>query len=139
MEFLPTFPLQVTTLFFFGFLLFCGALGGYLAHRVPWIPSITGFMLVGLLAGPNGLNLFGFETLERAKIVIDIALALILYRLCCRFERHSQIEYDTSITIHGCTVGVRAYRVPLQIQTGANSSRLAALDSGSILLDTHCS
>jgi len=38
-------------------------------------------MLVGLLAGPNGLNLFGFETLERAKIVIDIALALILYRL----------------------------------------------------------
>ena len=81
MEFLPTFPLQVTTLFFFGFLLFCGALGGYLAHRVPWIPSITGFMLVGLLAGPNGLNLFGFETLERAKIVIDIALALILYRL----------------------------------------------------------
>ena len=81
MEFLPAFPLQVSTLFFFGFLLFCGALGGYLAHRVPWIPSITGFMLVGLIAGPNCLHLFGFETLERTKIVIDIALALILYRL----------------------------------------------------------
>ena len=79
MDFLPALPLQVSTLFFFGLLLFCGALGGYLAHRIEWIPSITGFMLVGIITGPNGLHLFGYETLERAKIVIDIALALILY------------------------------------------------------------
>ena len=78
MDFLPALPLQVSTLFFFGLLLFCGALGGYLAHRIEWIPSITGFMLVGIITGPNGLHLFGYETLERAKIVIDIALALIV-------------------------------------------------------------
>ncbi|MFY9439265.1 MAG: hypothetical protein WAQ19_09300, partial [Burkholderiaceae bacterium] len=30
MDFLPALPLQVSTLFFFGLLLFCGALGGYL-------------------------------------------------------------------------------------------------------------
>jgi Kef-type K+ transport system membrane component KefB len=81
MDFLPTLPLATNTLFFFGFLLFCGALGGYLAHRVSWIPSITGFMLVGLLAGPNGLHLFGYESLANAKVVVDISLALILYRL----------------------------------------------------------
>ena len=81
MDFLPTLPLATNTLFFFGFLLFCGALGGYLAHRVSWIPSITGFMLVGLVAGPNGLHLFGYESLANAKIVVDISLALILYRL----------------------------------------------------------
>lgn len=81
MDFLPSGPLQVNTLVFFGFLLFCGALGGYLAHRVSWIPSITGFMLVGLLAGPNVLGLFDQASLEQAKVVVDIALALILYRL----------------------------------------------------------
>lgn len=81
MEFLPATPLQPNTVFFFGFLLFCGALGGYLAHRVPWIPSITGFMLVGLLAGPNVLGVFDYAALEQARLVIDIALALILYRL----------------------------------------------------------
>ena len=81
MEFLPAWPLELNTLFFFGFLLFCGALGGYLAHRLPWIPSITGFMLVGLIAGPNVLGVFGYESLERARVVVDIALALILYRL----------------------------------------------------------
>lgn len=81
MDFLPTWPPEFNTLFFFGFLLFCGALGGFLAHRMSWLPSITGFMLVGLLAGPNVLGIFDHQSLEQARIVVDIALALILYRL----------------------------------------------------------
>lgn len=81
MNFLPAWPLEFNTLFFFGFLLFCGALGGFLAHKVNWLPSITGFMLVGLVAGPNVLGIFGHESLAQARIVVDIALALILYRL----------------------------------------------------------
>lgn len=81
MNFLPAWPLELNTLFFFGFLLFCGALGGYLAHRVSWLPSITGFMLVGLVAGPNVLGIFDQASLAQARVVVDIALALILYRL----------------------------------------------------------
>lgn len=81
LDFLPTWPLELNTLFFFGFLLFCGALGGFMAHRMSWLPSITGFMLVGLIAGPNVLGIFDYEALADARIVVDIALALILYRL----------------------------------------------------------
>ena len=81
MDFLPAWPVEMNTLFFFGFLLFCGALGGFVAHRISWLPSITGFMLVGLIAGPNVLGIFDQESLAQARIVIDIALALILYRL----------------------------------------------------------
>lgn len=81
MNFLPNWPIQPSAMFFFGVLLFFGALGGYLAHRVRWIPSITGFMLVGLIAGPQVLQLISVEALERTSVVVDIALALILYRL----------------------------------------------------------
>lgn len=81
MNILPAWPLQANTMFFFGFLLFCGALGGYLAHRIRWIPSITGFMLVGLLAGPQVFNLISPAALERTRVIVDVALALILYRL----------------------------------------------------------
>ena len=81
MEFLPAWPFPVNTLFFFGFLLFCGAMGGYVAHRWPWLPSITGFMVVGLVAGPNVLGLISPEALEKSRILVDVALALILYRL----------------------------------------------------------
>lgn len=81
MEFLPHWPLSANTLFFFGFLLFCGALGGYVAHRWRWLPSITGFMVVGFVAGPNVLGVISEAGLEQSRIVVDVALALILYRL----------------------------------------------------------
>lgn len=81
MNFLPDWPLSANALFFFGFLLFCGSLGGYVAHRWPWLPSITGFMLVGFIAGPNVLHLVSHEGLAESRIVVDVALGLILYRL----------------------------------------------------------
>jgi len=81
MDFLPAWPLHLNSLTIFGFLLFCGAIGGFVAHRVSWIPSITGFMLVGLVLGPNVLGLLDYAALAQARIVVDIALALILYRL----------------------------------------------------------
>jgi len=81
MDFLPQHGLNMTPLLSFGVLLVVGALGGYLAHRWSWLPSITGFMLVGLLVGPSGLGLLDYDTLKEARILVDIALALILYRL----------------------------------------------------------
>ncbi|MBS0337736.1 MAG: cation:proton antiporter [Proteobacteria bacterium] len=81
MEFLPSWPPEPNTLVVFGILLTAGALGGFLAHRRPWLPSITGFMLVGLGIGPSGLDLLTAATLEDARVLVDIALGLILYRL----------------------------------------------------------
>ncbi len=81
MEFLPQQSLTMTPLLSFGVLLVTGALGGYLAHRWSWLPSITGFMLVGFCVGPSGMGLLNYDTLKEARILIDIALALILYRL----------------------------------------------------------
>jgi Kef-type K+ transport system membrane component KefB len=81
MDFLPGWPPEVNTLFLFGVLLVGGALGGYFAHRLRWLPSITGFMLVGLLVGPQVLGFIGPEGMAHAKLVVDVALALILYRL----------------------------------------------------------
>ena len=65
----------------FGLRLIIGAVGGYVAHRISWLPSITGFLLVGFICGPSGIGLLGQETIIKSQILIDIALALILYRL----------------------------------------------------------
>lgn len=81
MGFLPVWPLEPSTLAVFGILLTAGALGGYLAHHWPWLPSITGFMLVGLLIGPSGANLLTAGVLAESRVIVDIALGLILYRL----------------------------------------------------------
>ena len=81
MEFLPSWPLEYNTQIAFGLMLIAGVLGGYLAHRISWLPSITGFMAVGLLIGPSGTNLLTSDALDLARAVIDVSLGLILYRL----------------------------------------------------------
>lgn len=81
MDFLPSWPIEFNTMISFSFLLVAGAMGGYLAHRISWLPSITGFMLLGYIAGPGGINVLSVEALNASRAVIDIALGLILYRL----------------------------------------------------------
>ncbi len=81
MDFLPDWPLHISPLIAFGMVLIIGALGGFIAHRLPWLPSISGFLLVGFICGPSGLGIFGEETIAESQILLDIALALILYRL----------------------------------------------------------
>jgi len=81
MDYMPTWPLEMTPLMVFGLMLIIGAIGGYAAHGLSWLPSITGFMAVGFLFGPSGIGLLSQETIAGSQILIVIALALILYRL----------------------------------------------------------
>ncbi len=73
--------LDFNALMIFGVVLLGGALGGALVHRVPMMPSITGFMLVGVLLGPDVLNVLTHEALLSARVFVDVALGLILFQL----------------------------------------------------------
>ncbi|MFZ2220616.1 MAG: cation:proton antiporter [Rhodoferax sp.] len=97
-DFLPSWPLSSNTLLFFGMLLFFGSIGGFLAHRVSWLPSITGFMLVGFLVGPNVMGLVSYEELANSRIVVDVALGLILYRLGLSLDI-KQLVRDKSLLV----------------------------------------
>jgi NhaP-type Na+/H+ or K+/H+ antiporter len=79
--FYPTALPALNVLSTFGLLLAVGVLGGLLAKRLAWLPTITGFMAVGLLIGPQGLGLLKAENLLTAAPLVDVALGLILFRL----------------------------------------------------------
>jgi Kef-type K+ transport system membrane component KefB len=81
MDFLPAWPPDFNAQIAFGLLLFAGVIGGYFAHRISWMPSITGFMAAGMLIGPSGGDLLTKEALDLVRPLIDVALGLILYRL----------------------------------------------------------
>lgn len=80
-NFLPQALPTITPLIAFGLMLIMGCLGGYLAHKLSWLPSITGFMAVGFVFGPSGLGVLNQDSMAASQIFIDVALALILYRL----------------------------------------------------------
>lgn len=80
-DFLPTGWPESNLMIAFGVLLAFGTLGGLLAARVRWLPTITGFMACGLVIGPSGIGLLPQSTLDGARVLVDIALGLILFRL----------------------------------------------------------
>lgn len=65
----------------FGCLVVLGLIAGELAHRTPFMPRITGFMLIGALIGPSALNVLTPDLLLKTKLFIDMALAIILFEL----------------------------------------------------------
>ncbi len=79
--FLPRGWPEVNLLIAFGVLLAFGTLGGMLAARLRWLPTITGFMAFGLIIGPSGLRLLSPNELESARPLVEVALGLILYKL----------------------------------------------------------
>lgn len=72
----------------FGMILLLGLLGGEITKKIPYLPKITGYMLVGLLLGPRVLNLLNEPLLHNTQIFITISLGIILYELgkCLDFE-----------------------------------------------------
>lgn len=75
------FPLSINHFLVFGALLLVGVLGGLLADKIRWLPTISGFMLVGLLMGPEGIGLIDQTMLAKATDLVQVALGLILYKL----------------------------------------------------------
>lgn len=69
------------TIMVFGLLLMFGVAGGMIANRIKWMPTITAFMLLGVITGPHGLGLITKTMLSNSSVLIDLALGLILYRL----------------------------------------------------------
>ena len=110
MDYLPTWPLQFSPLLAFGVVLLVGAVGGYVSHRISWLPSITGFMLVGFLCGPSVLDLLSAQTIASSRVLIDVALALILFRLGLSLDikklRHSPGLIVTSVVESALTFGL---------------------------------
>jgi Kef-type K+ transport system membrane component KefB len=89
MHFLPHYPLHFNPIVLFGLTLLLGLLGGELARMTRILPRISGYIIVGFLVGPNGLNITTPSALADASYFVDIALGLILFDL----GRHLDLKW----------------------------------------------
>ncbi|MFU8798121.1 MAG: cation:proton antiporter, partial [Gammaproteobacteria bacterium] len=83
MHFFSYFPFSIplNSLTLFGLTLLLGLIGGELAARSRFLPRISGYIVVGFLAGPNVLNIINSSVLIDAHLFVDISLSLILFTL----------------------------------------------------------
>jgi len=78
---LDGFSFQPDLFLIFGIFLICGVLGVIVGSRIKGMPTITSFMLLGIIIGPHGLGLISKPILANSYMFIDVALGLILYKL----------------------------------------------------------
>ncbi len=70
-----TLWLELVTL---GALVWLGYIGAHVASRFN-IPSVTGFLLVGVALGPHGVGLLSLELMHKISFVNTLALGLIVF------------------------------------------------------------
>lgn len=87
LSFLPDLPHSSNILTSAAVILFAGILGAFFITRFfPKIPTITGYILAGLLIGPMGLRLIDSAALDSIIPFIDLGLGLVLFELGRRVD-----------------------------------------------------
>ena len=84
--FLPKLPPQVSHLMVFGLLLGLGVLAGEATRRILALPRITGYVLAGVLLGPQVSGVLDRDALFGLRLLVDLAMGLVLFELGSRLD-----------------------------------------------------
>lgn len=82
----PAWPLHGNELMQLAIALLLAAVCGEAVARLLRLPRVTGYSLAGLLMGPALFGWFGPTDLDKVRIAIDLALALLLFELGVRLD-----------------------------------------------------
>ena len=81
MDLFPHFPIHLNSMALFGLTLLLGLIGGEIAKRSYFFPTLSGYIAVGFAVGPGGFNIVDSSVLATANIFVEISLSLILFEL----------------------------------------------------------
>lgn len=79
-----------------GIILVVGFAGGKLAGLVK-LPSVSGYLVVGLLLGPSFFNLVNTQDVESFEILSEIALSIIAFSIGSEFVVKDMMKYGKRI------------------------------------------
>jgi len=86
LDFLPQLPFAFSQPVLFGALLVLGLLAGEAVRRYAALPRITGYVLAGVLLGPQATNLLSADALLDARLLVDLSIGLIVFELGFRLD-----------------------------------------------------
>ncbi|KND61481.1 Transporter, monovalent cation:proton antiporter-2 (CPA2) family [Candidatus Burkholderia verschuerenii] len=86
-SFLPVWPLEPDAILWAGLALVTAGLAGELLWRAWRLPRITGYAIIGLIAGNTGLGVIDASTAGGlSRPLLDVALGLLLFELGGRLD-----------------------------------------------------
>jgi Kef-type K+ transport system membrane component KefB len=132
---LPAAWPQPNALTVFGILLTFGVLGGLLAARARWLPSITGFMVLGLVIGPSGFGLLTGRALTESRVLVDIALGLILFKLGATLHPIKAVR-DTRLLVTSLVESIGTFAAVLALMVFVGSPPIMAALAAAIAVSS---
>jgi Kef-type K+ transport system membrane component KefB len=132
---LPAAWPQPNALTVFGILLSFGVLGGLLAARARWLPSITGFMVLGLVIGPSGFGLLTGRALTESRVLVDIALGLILFKLGATLHPIKAVR-DTRLIVTSLVESIGTFAAVLALMVFVGSPPIMAALAAAIAVSS---
>ena len=99
--------MTLNTLTYLAIALFLGLAGGKLIKQVH-LPNVTGYLIIGLLAGPYCLKILPLETIESFDIISEIALGFIAFSIGSEFKLSYLKKVGKSPVIIAVCEGVAA-------------------------------
>jgi Kef-type K+ transport system membrane component KefB len=85
-SFLPAWPLEPDAILWAGLALVTAGLAGELLWRAWRLPRITGYAVIGLIAGNAGLGVIDASAGGLSRPLLDVALGLLLFELGGRLD-----------------------------------------------------
>jgi Kef-type K+ transport system membrane component KefB len=85
-SFFPAWPLTPDAIFWAGLALLAAGLCGELCYRAWHLPRISGYAVIGLIAGAAGSGVIDAESASAARPLLDVALGLLLFELGSRLD-----------------------------------------------------
>jgi Kef-type K+ transport system membrane component KefB len=85
-SFFPAWPLSPDAIFWAGLALLTAGLCGELCYRAWRLPRISGYAVIGLVAGAAGFGVIDSVSAKAARPLLDVALGLLLFELGSRLD-----------------------------------------------------
>jgi len=85
-SFFPAWPLQLDGVFWVGLALLVAGLCGELCYRAWRLPRVSGYAVIGLVAGSAGFGVINADLARAARPLLDVALGLLLFELGSRLD-----------------------------------------------------
>ncbi len=85
-SFLPAWPLEPDAILWAGLALVTAGLAGELLWRAWRLPRVTGYAIIGLIAGKAGLGVIDASADGLSRPLLDVALGLLLFELGGRLD-----------------------------------------------------
>lgn len=105
-NFFPAAPDALNLLSAIGIILIVGVFFARLVTRLPAIPSVTGYVLAGILIGPSALNLISAADLGDFSLLINLTIGMVVFELGRRLDYqwllHEKWLLITALVMSAC-------------------------------------